>query len=80
MLQNLGVKTITLPSNNPAKVEALKELGIRVNERRSIFSPVTKENRRYLETKRLKMGHLYSSRLPAVGSDSGIDFEGKLSQ
>jgi 3,4-dihydroxy 2-butanone 4-phosphate synthase/GTP cyclohydrolase II len=80
MLQNLGVKTITLLSNNPAKVEALKELGIRVNERRSIFSPVTKENRRYLETKRLKMGHLYSSRLPAVGSDSGIDFEGKLSQ
>ncbi|KAG0560693.1 hypothetical protein KC19_9G005500 [Ceratodon purpureus] len=46
MLQDLGVKTITLLSNNPAKVEALKELGIRVNERRSIFSPVTKENRR----------------------------------
>ena len=79
MLQDLGIKTITLLSNNPAKVKALKELGIRVNERRSIFSPVTKENRRYLETKRIKMGHMYTSRLPAVGSESGVDIEGKLS-
>jgi len=73
ILQDLGVKTITLLSNNPAKVKALKELGIRVNERRSIFSPVTKENRRYLETKRIKMGHMYTSRLPAVGLESDFD-------
>jgi 3,4-dihydroxy 2-butanone 4-phosphate synthase/GTP cyclohydrolase II len=69
ILQDLGVKTITLLSNNPEKVRALKEHGIGVNERRSIFSPVTKENRRYLETKRIKMGHMYTSRLPAVGID-----------
>ncbi|XP_024369018.1 uncharacterized protein [Physcomitrium patens] len=78
ILQDLGIKTITLLSNNPAKVTALKELGIRVNERRSIFSPVTKENRRYLETKRIKMGHMYTSRLPAVGSTNEVDITGIL--
>ena len=75
MLQDLGIKSITLLSNNPAKVKALTELGIRVNERRSIFSFVTKENKRYLETKRIKMGHMYTSRMPAVGLESGDDVE-----
>lgn len=67
ILKDLGVKTITLLSNNPTKVKALRDHGIAVHERRSIFSVVTKENRRYIETKRAKMGHLYSSRLPTVG-------------
>lgn len=73
ILKDLGVKTITLLSNNPTKVKALRDHGITVHERRSIFSMVTKENRRYIETKRAKMGHLYSSRLPAVGSNTSSD-------
>lgn len=78
ILKDLGVKTITLLSNNPTKVNALRDHGITVHERRSIFSMVTKENRRYIETKRAKMGHLYSSRLPAVGSSTSSDDNQKV--
>lgn len=57
VLMDLGMSEIKLLSNNPAKEHALKALGIRVAERLPIVVTPNKFNKRYLETKRLRMAH-----------------------
>lgn len=52
-----------LMTNNPAKFIGLKGYGLAVIGRVPVLTPVTEENRRYLETKRTKMGHIYGSDL-----------------
>ena len=47
-------------TNNPAKVEALELVGIKVAERISADVPPEPSSARYLQTKREKMGHLVS--------------------
>jgi GTP cyclohydrolase II len=56
-LADLGMREIKLLSNNPAKEQALKGLGIRVVERVPIVVTPNKFNKRYLETKRSRMAH-----------------------
>ena len=56
-LIDLGMTEIKLLSNNPAKEQALKALGIRVTERVPIVVAPNKFNKRYLETKRSRMAH-----------------------
>lgn len=56
-LIDLGMNTIKLLSNNPAKEQALKDRGIAVAERVPIVIPPNKFNQRYLETKRTRMSH-----------------------
>ncbi len=60
ILKELGVKSVRLITNNPAKVEALELAGIQVVERISAEVPSEPTNERYLKTKREKMGHLVS--------------------
>jgi 3,4-dihydroxy 2-butanone 4-phosphate synthase / GTP cyclohydrolase II len=50
-----------LMTNNPAKYSGLKGYGLAVAGRVPLLTPITKENKRYLETKRAKMGHVYGS-------------------
>lgn len=50
-----------LMTNNPAKFTGLKGYGLAVIGRVPVLTPMTEENRRYLETKRTKMGHVYGS-------------------
>lgn len=57
VLRDLGMSEIRLLSNNPAKEQALKALGIRVAERVPIVVAPNKFNKRYLETKRARMAH-----------------------
>lgn len=57
ILADLGMTEIKLLSNNPAKEQALKALGVRVAERVSIVVPSNPHNKRYLETKRRRMAH-----------------------
>lgn len=57
VLRDLGMGEVRLLSNNPAKEQALKALGIRVAERVPIVVPPNKFNARYLETKRARMAH-----------------------
>ncbi|WP_068262123.1 bifunctional 3,4-dihydroxy-2-butanone-4-phosphate synthase/GTP cyclohydrolase II [Janibacter limosus] len=57
MLRDLGVETVRLLSNNPAKVEALTALGVEVVDRVGLPPEVTSDNLRYLRTKRDRMGH-----------------------
>ena len=58
ILNFLGVRAVRLMSNNPDKIKALEQVGVRVVERiPSIVDPIgSTEN--YLRTKREKMGHL----------------------
>jgi 3,4-dihydroxy 2-butanone 4-phosphate synthase/GTP cyclohydrolase II len=58
MLQDLGVKTVRLLTNNPAKIAAFDESVIDVVGRTPLFAPVTDHNREYLAVKRARLGHL----------------------
>jgi len=49
---------VRLLSNNPRKLAALAQLGLRLVERVPLRVPATDESRGYLETKRCKLGHL----------------------
>ncbi len=60
ILQQLGIHAVRLITNNPEKVEALEQAGIKVVERISAQVPSEPTNERYLQTKREKMGHLVS--------------------
>ncbi|XP_064973123.1 probable bifunctional riboflavin biosynthesis protein RIBA 1, chloroplastic [Musa acuminata AAA Group] len=68
ILRDLGVRTMILMTNNPAKYGGLSGYGFSISGRVPLLTPITKENRRYLETKREKMGHIY-----------GYEFNGQLS-
>ena len=57
ILKCLGVSSVALLTNNPAKVEALREAGLTVRREPHPITPKT-ENRNYLRTKSQKMGHL----------------------
>ncbi|OIT36803.1 PREDICTED: bifunctional riboflavin biosynthesis protein RIBA 1, chloroplastic-like [Nicotiana attenuata] len=59
MLRDLGVRTMRLMTNNPAKYRGLKGYGLAISGRVPLLCPITKENKKYLETKRAKMGHVY---------------------
>ena len=56
ILENLNVKRIKLMTNNPSKVEDLREAGFEV-EQIGLSAEPNKENRDYLRTKAFKMKH-----------------------
>lgn len=58
MLDCLAVREIRLLTNNPAKVAALEEAGVKVTERVPHQLPANPHNVRYLATKRDEAGHL----------------------
>lgn len=58
MLFSLKVKSIKLITNNPKKIDDLKKHGVKISDRMPIIIPPNKYNRFYLETKRIKAGHL----------------------
>lgn len=57
MLADLGVASVVLMTNNPAKVDALVADGVNVTRRENHHAKTTEDNRHYLETKRARMGH-----------------------
>ena len=59
ILTDLGVRTIKLMTNNPAKYHGLKGFGLTIVGRVPLFAPITLDNKRYIETKRKKMGHVF---------------------
>jgi GTP cyclohydrolase II len=59
ILRDLGFTSVRLMTNNPDKVEALTRCGIEVTERVSHVFPSNAHNETYLETKRLRGGHLF---------------------
>ena len=59
ILVDLGVKQFNQMTNNPRKLVGLQGYGLEINQV-SLEAPSNPENRRYLKTKRDKMGHTIS--------------------
>lgn len=57
ILADLGLTTVRLLTNNPKKIVGIEGYGLRVSQRVSLEVPSNHHNRRYLATKRKKMGH-----------------------
>jgi 3,4-dihydroxy 2-butanone 4-phosphate synthase/GTP cyclohydrolase II len=57
MLADLGVRSVRLLTNNPAKISGLSDCGVEVAERVTMPPAVTPYNLRYLTTKRDRLGH-----------------------
>ncbi len=60
ILSDLGARHVLLMTNNPDKVAALADYGLEVVERVAVEVPPREANRKYLDTKRSKFGHLLS--------------------
>ena len=58
MLKKKDVTKIRLMTNNPLKVKGLRDNGIEVSDRVSHISGLCESNRDYLNTKKIRMGHL----------------------
>ena len=61
MLQALGVRSIRLLSNNPRKLVGIEGYGLSVSEWLPLEIPASDSTRRYLKTKKEKLGHKLSS-------------------
>ena len=60
ILFDLGARQVRLMTNNPDKVKALEDYGLKVTERVALEIAPRSANRNYLQTKRTKFGHLLS--------------------
>ena len=58
ILRDLGVESVRLMTNNPAKSSFLNEAGIKVNSYVPVIVGAAQQNEQYLETKRARMGHM----------------------
>ena len=58
MLRDLGVKSVRLMTNNPAKSDFLVKAGIAVTDFVPVLVGLENENEGYLNTKRDRMGHM----------------------
>lgn len=61
MLDHLGIASLRLMTNNPRKVESLRSLGIDVTERVALQVGRNPHNEGYLDTKRAKLGHYFTT-------------------
>ncbi|ENW89019.1 GTP cyclohydrolase-2 [Acinetobacter indicus CIP 110367] len=59
MLDHLQVKAVRLITNNPLKIEALREQGINVVDRVPLTVGLNPFNEQYLKTKHERMAHMY---------------------
>jgi 3,4-dihydroxy 2-butanone 4-phosphate synthase/GTP cyclohydrolase II len=57
ILHDLGVRRIKLLTNNPKKVVGLEGYGLEITEQLPLCLPSNIHNEKYLETKRIRMGH-----------------------
>lgn len=57
ILYDLGIRKMRLLTNNPKKVIGLEGYGLEIVEQLQIRQPSNPHNEKYLETKRLRMGH-----------------------
>ena len=60
ILRDLGIRTMRLLSNNPRKLVGIEGYGLSVSEWLSLEIPVVESTRRYLTTKKEKLGHKLS--------------------
>jgi GTP cyclohydrolase II len=58
VLKAIRQKPVTLMTNNPKKLNALKEAGLKVSGRQPLWGDISEYNEKYLQTKIKKSGHL----------------------
>ena len=58
ILEDLGIRKLRLLTNNPCKIAGLEGYGLEIVERVPIVIPANAHDKRYLDTKREKMGHI----------------------
>jgi GTP cyclohydrolase II len=58
MIQDLGIRSVDLITNNPAKIRGLRSLGVAISRRTPLEVPARPENIGYLRTKAARMDHL----------------------
>ena len=63
ILRSLGCRSVRLLTNNPDKVYKLGGFGLTITERVPIEIPAQDVDRRYLQTKAEKMGHIFETAL-----------------
>lgn len=68
ILKDLGITSMRLLTNNPAKYRCIAEFGLRISQKVALHTPPTRENLAYLETKKKRLGHTLQASL----SDSVI--------
>lgn len=73
ILKDIGVESVHLLTNNRAKIDDLRTLGIEVTARRELHPQVNAENSGYLMTKIERMGHLIELGAVPLLSSSGSD-------
>ena len=70
MLEQFGIESVRLMTNNPRKLDALGKLGIKVAERVPLLVNRNVFNDNYLNTKQAKLGHMMTPALDAVDSQA----------
>ena len=60
MLEKIGVHKVRLMTNNPRKVQAMKDVGMEVVERVPLQVGKNRYNEAYLKTKSTELGHMMS--------------------
>ncbi len=63
ILQDLGIQSVFLLTNNPDKISGLESLGVQVTRRVPLVATVTEDNAAYLLTKARRMNHLLDANL-----------------
>ena len=58
ILRGLGLKKVRVMTNNPEKIEAMRDGGLEIIERVPLEFAPSENTRKYLTTKKLQMGHL----------------------
>ena len=77
VLHSLGVRSVRLLSNNPAKAAGLERNGVAVDSIRALTTAAHHRNRAYLQTKQARFGHLRPTgngmeEAPATSVDVGV--------
>ncbi len=65
ILQDLGIISVKLMTNNPEKMKGLEAAGIRVSEQVPHWAGSSSHSEAYIETKRRRMGHITQTAEPS---------------
>ncbi len=78
MLEHLGIQSVRLMTNNPAKVEGLRALGVDVRQRIPHVVPSHPLSHAYLAAKRARMNHILPPLREVVGDGrAGVRSRGR---
>jgi GTP cyclohydrolase II len=77
ILNDLGVASVRLMTNNPEKMQGLESAGIKVSEQVPHWAGTSSHSEAYLETKRQRMGHI--TQTPPISATPQETDKGKAS-